>query len=443
MAVALEEFLSRHLCCTLLLLSMVVGAACAPAPPAQGRFPNSEWFETDVLLGVAESGRPVATVTVSVPFRRLVFYRAVDGFRAPYRLRVILRADSQSLQMREWSGDAWAEDYASTRGGLALQRTVTMELDRAAAARPGAELEVQLLVEGTDRRAVAEVPIDTDRFRRGGLVLGELALYRVRDRSDSVGTDLEVLDAALPDPDRFVRRNSGSFDYATGDPWLLVRVFDLRAERDDDSLGLRILVSGAEADEPRFERDLQVERAGYETSVFLRLPASAFAFGRNRVEVRMGGADAVATTLENLGLDLTDAQSWRANLRQVEVLASPAEFEAMEDAAPDQRIAEWNAFWARRDPHPDEPGNERLEEHYDRVAYARAFLGDGFGDGALSDRGRIWILHGRPDSIDNSTPAFENYGSYEVWRYRDIGVAYYFRDVDGLGRYRLVWQEEF
>jgi GWxTD domain-containing protein len=426
---------------SLLLILVTFLAACSPAPPARGRFPNSDWFETDVLLGVGESGQPLATITISVPFRRLVFYRAPDGYRAPYILRAILRSADQSLQMREWTGEAWAEDYAGTRGGLALQRTVTMELDRDTQRSPSTHLELQILVDGTSRLGVAEVPIEMGRFSRGGLVLGELALYRLRDRDDQLPTEVEVLDSALPDPDRFVRRNSTSFDYATGSPWLLTRVFDLRAEPGSSEFKVRVLVYHEGASDPHWQQVLTVGRVGYETSIFLALPDEAFLFGTNRIEVRAAGADAVATTMANLGLDLTDGPSWKANLKQIEVLANEDEFAEMEDAPEGERARVWAEFWERRDPDPAEPGNPRLDVHYDRVAYARAFLRDGFEDGALSDRGRIWILHGRPDSIDNSSPGFENYGSYEVWRYRDLELAYYFRDVDGLGRYRLVWQE--
>jgi len=423
------------------LLLVIALSGCSSGSPSRGLFPNSDWFDTDVLLGVSESGRPLATITISVPYRRLVFYRAEDGFRAPYRLRAILRSGGQSLQMSEWSGDAWAEDYASTRGSLALQRTVTMELDEVAARASAAFLEVQILVDGTSRVGVAEVPIEMGRFNRGGLVLGELAMYRLRDHEADVPTDLEVLDSALTDPERFARRNNANFDYATGNPWVLVRVFDLRKEREDDRLTLRVLTFEKGREEARWQRDLEFERAGYETSVFLRLPEDAFAFGTNRVEARLAQADAVSTQVENLGLDLTDAESWKANLRQVRVLASDEEWELMERVSQDGRLRVWSEFWKRRDPDPETPDNARLELHYERVAYARAFLRDGFDDGAMSDRGQVWIQYGRPDSIDNSSPGFENYGSYEVWRYQEIGTAYYFRDVDGLGRFRLVWQE--
>lgn len=425
----------------LCLVLLVAATGCAPVGPANSQFPNSDWFETDVLLGVAEDGQPVATITISAPFRKLIFYRAADGFRAPYRLRAILRNAGLPSQMHEWSGDAWAEDYEGTRGNLVLQRTETMELDAQSARTSGAVLEVQILMDGSDRKGIAQVPIEIGRFREGGLVLGELALYRLRDRNEVVPTEVQVLDAALPDPDRFVRRNSASFDFATAEPWVLMRVFDLRPERADDQLQLRILTFAEGSDESTWQRDLSVTRAGYETSVFLSLPVESLHFGANRVEVRMEGATGVAALVENLGLDLTDGPSWKANLRQVQVLASEDEFKELEEAAATDRRAKWDAFWARRDPDPSTPQNERLQLHYDRVAYARAFLRDGFADGALSDRGKVWLLYGRPDSIDNSSPGFENYGNYEVWRYRGPGIAYYFRDVDGLGRFRLVWQE--
>ena len=314
--------------------------------------------------------------------------------------------------------------------------------DQAAARSPDAILEVQILADGTSRMGVAQVPIEISRFSEGGLVLGELALYRLRDHGDQIPEGLEVLDSALPDPDRFARRNNSSFDYATGDPWVLMRVFDLRGERPDDQLTIRVLTFEARENDPRWQRDLEIMRAGYETSVFLRLPEDALAFGTNRIEVRMVSAEPVTTTIENLGLDLTDTESWKANLRQVQVLASDEEWKLMESVPEEGRLRVWSEFWQRRDPDPGTPENERLDVHYERVAYARAFLRDGFDDGALSDRGQVWIQFGRPDSIDNSSPGFENYGSYEVWRYRELGVAYYFRDVDGLGRFRLVWQEE-
>lgn len=86
-------------------------------------------------------------------------------------------------------------------------------------------------------------------------------------------------------------------------------------------------------------------------------------------------------------------------------------------------------FWQRRDPTPDTAENEYKEEHYRRIAYADEHFAAGI-PGWKTDRGRIYIMYGKPDSIDShpmggpyQRPAEEGGGQtetypFEVWRYR-------------------------
>ncbi len=86
-------------------------------------------------------------------------------------------------------------------------------------------------------------------------------------------------------------------------------------------------------------------------------------------------------------------------------------------------------FWLRRDPTPDTAENEYKEEHYRRIAYANEHFAAGM-PGWKTDRGRIYIMYGPPDSIDShpmggpyQRPAEEGGGQtetypFEVWRYR-------------------------
>ncbi len=86
-------------------------------------------------------------------------------------------------------------------------------------------------------------------------------------------------------------------------------------------------------------------------------------------------------------------------------------------------------FWLRRDPTPDTVENEFKDEHYRRIAYANEHFASGV-PGWRTDRGRIYVVFGAPDSID-SHPSGGNYqrpqeeggGStstypFETWRYR-------------------------
>jgi GWxTD domain-containing protein len=89
------------------------------------------------------------------------------------------------------------------------------------------------------------------------------------------------------------------------------------------------------------------------------------------------------------------------------------------------------AFWQRRDPTPDTEENEYKEEHYARIAYANEHFAAGI-PGWKTDRGRIYIMYGKPDEIDShpsggayERPMEEGGGEtstfpFEDWRYRYI-----------------------
>ncbi|MFP5204688.1 MAG: GWxTD domain-containing protein [Acidobacteriota bacterium] len=95
----------------------------------------------------------------------------------------------------------------------------------------------------------------------------------------------------------------------------------------------------------------------------------------------------------------------------------------------EERDAFIEQFWARRNPNPDSPENEYREEHYRRIAYANEHFAAG-KPGWKTDRGRIYIMWGKPDSIDShpsggtyERPADEGGGQtstfpFEVWHYR-------------------------
>lgn len=422
---------------------LVVGlAGCASAPPGSSGWGNEPWFETEVLTGLDDTGAPRATVTVSIPYRRLVFFREEGGYVSHYRVRAVQRVLGEAVHLQEWGGTARAADFDETRQPKVLRRTVGIDLVDVDAPPDAVELEVQVAVDGTRRVASRRLPIPPQRFREGGLTLGEPTLYRQRDRLSTVETDFEAMGRAVPDPVRFRAHERGAFDLSTGPPWVWVRIFDLRADAPDSVHQLTVRVVGDEATASRWTRTYEVRRAGSETAAFFRLPGAALAYGANRVRVSLAGTEGVEVVVENRGLDLDDDRSWEANLDLIEIIARKDEMQRLESALPSERAARWREFWDRRDPDPTTLVNEALDVHERRVAYARAQLRDGFRDGALSDRGRIWILHGAPDSIETSASnGFDSTSRLEVWRYRDRGLVYYFSDRDGFGTYRLVWRE--
>lgn len=110
-------------------------------------------------------------------------------------------------------------------------------------------------------------------------------------------------------------------------------------------------------------------------------------------------------------------------------------------------------FWRRRDPNPDTEENEFRDEYYERIAYANEHFASGI-PGWKTDRGRIYITWGKPDSVEShpsggayDRPSYEGGGStttypFEVWFYRHLdnvgeGIEIEFVDPTGTGEYRL------
>jgi GWxTD domain-containing protein len=110
-------------------------------------------------------------------------------------------------------------------------------------------------------------------------------------------------------------------------------------------------------------------------------------------------------------------------------------------------------FWRRRDPDPDTEENEFREEYYERIAYANEHFTSGI-PGWKTDRGRIYITFGKPDSVEThpsggsyERPSYEGGGAtttypFEIWFYRHLegvgdGIEIEFVDPTSTGEYRI------
>lgn len=141
------------------------------------------------------------------------------------------------------------------------------------------------------------------------------------------------------------------------------------------------------------------------------------------------------------------------------LVMTPAEMRAIAALKTDEERENFIAtVWRRRDPDPDTEENEFREEFYERIAYANANFSSG-KPGWKTDRGRIYIRWGKPDSVEArpsggsyDRPAWEGGGStttypFEIWFYRHLdtvgdGIEVEFVDPTGTGEYRIARSPE-
>jgi GWxTD domain-containing protein len=118
-------------------------------------------------------------------------------------------------------------------------------------------------------------------------------------------------------------------------------------------------------------------------------------------------------------------------------VASDAAVDSLLEGPLEARWANLEGFWKPRDRSPETAPNEVMTEYYRRVDHAR----EAFGtlrqpDGFLTDRGRIYVLHGPPTTSDRSLDPAE--GFREVWTYASRNKTFVFVDRSKTGEYILV-----
>lgn len=140
--------------------------------------------------------------------------------------------------------------------------------------------------------------------------------------------------------------------------------------------------------------------------------------------------------------------------KDVAYIITDAERSAFKKLATDEEREQFiEGFWQRRDPDPDTDENEYKEQYYERIAYANEHYASGI-PGWKTDRGRIYITFGKPDSVEAhpsggsyDRPSYHGGGStttypFEVWFYRYLegigsGIEIEFVDPTGTGEYRI------
>ena len=141
-------------------------------------------------------------------------------------------------------------------------------------------------------------------------------------------------------------------------------------------------------------------------------------------------------------------------IQDVDLILTKAERDAWKKLDNDDEREKFiEDFWRSRDPDPDTEENEFKQQFFERVAYANEHFSSG-KPGRLTDRGRIYIKFGKPDSIEThpaggyyQRASYEGGGStstypFEKWFYRYLpnvssGIELEFVDPTGSGEYRL------
>ncbi len=119
---------------------------------------------------------------------------------------------------------------------------------------------------------------------------------------------------------------------------------------------------------------------------------------------------------------------------------APTAIDSLRQAEPAERARLLRAFLDRKDPAPETPENEFLEEYFRRIGDANDRFGEGGTAGWLTDRGAVYVTLGSPDEVQRHIEAWQGAERSQVWLYKQSlasGLRLVFVDQGGTGSYRL------
>lgn len=179
-----------------------------------------------------------------------------------------------------------------------------------------------------------------------------------------------------------------------------------RIAQSSTSKGMYIEMHEAEATARRF------------ATIDLLIPVTALVPGKYNVKLtRVGSTDTISITFalqwELMPMSLRNL-NYAYNV--MKYILTDEQLDSIDRGDDTERRLHLMNWWKTQDPSPGTTYNERMAEYFRRVDYAiTGFNSIPEPDGALSERGKVYILYGSPTSIEKSLSPKNQ--PMEIWKY--------------------------
>ncbi len=373
-------------------------------------------FSIKTVPVAVSSEDSIKIITVlEIPYSSLQFIKDKTGFRAEYEATIVVQDDeNHQFDRAIWQETVHADNYLET---VSLQSHITH----------GNEMVVPL----GNVRVITEI------------------------------TDLET-------HNRGYKTNIHQFDIEDDSPTLFQPVILVEKEGDwGFGKNLFPLISGAKADNPEtiyvnmsghtypepfdlnvslmynkeqiWTKSLSIDSDSKWFVKTISIPSDTLVGIQLEMNVTLSQGDfeetkSTVVRLKHKGLS-PYIRDMNLALEQMKYILSTEEKSRIRKAKNKQKEKLFFDLWKDRDPTPNTPFNELMEEYYRRVEFSNEHFSN-FQQGWRSDMGMIYILMGPPDDVERiNMPHARN--TYEIWYYHRINERYTFVDPNGFGDYRL------
>ena len=342
------------------------------------------------------------SIDYSVPYNYFVFHRQKDSFKGSLAITIqIYDIDNHLIVFQEsWNRDIILDKYETTRStedNFSFNKNINLD--------PG-EYEIIIIIEDIDSGNLIKSKKKLSLSTSNGF--GEIILFAMGKADTYKEVDFKL-----------------SSDYSEFK--LLFQYFG----DDIDELSLEIINHKNIFNQSY--KDLIIDADGF------------YAINFTFPEGYYGDIDiTISSSKDKISKELflydNNAALWSNDITEIlgvmRYIFSSKEMKALKNMDEKQKIDFIVNYWKDKDPTQDTEENELLIEFTDRFNFSNENL-SGVGRGWRTDRGKIYIVYGEPESIERFSG--QDNSIFETWVYPS-GLQFVFQDRNRFGNFILVRQ---
>jgi len=385
-------------------------------------------FHYDIVrVDSPEPGMSRFYIYLKTAFDELTFVRDDSVFKASYEMSLII-ADKKNFQVdgKVWQEDVVAHNFQQTNA----RKTFSMSYQRFDVEPGEYKLSIGFTDLETKQTRTVKQKLKLKDLKKPKLAVSEIAFVRNLE-ADSLGVKSfspEVADYVLD-------LSNNLFAY--------FEIYSKLKEKKTYQVSYTIRnAKGKKIFQDKYKRRMD----GPRTLDYFSLAKLNLSQGQYELKLKVIQGGKGCETTKKIIVRWADLPSTVADInlaiQQLKYIADKKEWDKLKKIEKNEKLKAFKEFWDKRDPSPGTSKNERMDEYYNRVAYAnRSF--SGFREGWKSDMGMIFIIFGPPSDIERHPFDVET-KPYEIWYYYTITRHFTFQDRTGFGDYKLItanWQD--
>jgi len=373
------------------------------------------------------SEQPQAYLAAAIQNDVLQYVKKGNEYFAEYQINLAVRNEKRTIYTSSWTEKTKASDFKETNSRRKFQRKnyhltnlqITPE-EFASEGKYVCHLEVHDIISRSTQKLKQEIilsPAETDSIRISPITF-------IEDLPDSTGY------LKLTPLKNFMEYNKPSFAFAQL----------IHQEKDSAAVEAELHKKQGNDFVTIAKQFLKIKTGPTAANIVYPLPYKKMDEGTYSLEFKLGSKTVkkdfnVIWFTKPIYLYKTDLA-----LRPLRYVLSPAEFDSVKGLDLDKMELWFSDFWKQQDQTKETQYNELLSEFYNRVDYANRYYSVRSREGWETDRGRIYLLYGEPEKVENRRYA-ANSLPYLIWTYPD-DLTFVFVDKSKNGEFFLIETEE-